>query len=168
MRRRRRYDLKLSLTRRKQLRDESLIGLTGHVLDWFPLLMLCLEFYQQPHYWICLQVIWRTGWEILCLRCANRMAVSIHRNLYMLWFAASKDFITKMNAMILIHYVQLMKNLECMHAYNISRYILLHCIAGLLWICLLLCCIQSCNLSFELASCFLFSSTDYKNDIRLG
>ncbi len=47
-----------------------------------------------------------------CLRCANRMAVSIHRNPYMLWFAASKDFITKMNATILIHYVLLMKDLE--------------------------------------------------------
>ncbi len=55
MQRRRRYDLKLS-------------GLTGHVLDLFLLL---------THYWICLQLIWLTGWETLC---ANYMAMSI-------WFA---------------------------------------------------------------------------------
>ncbi len=69
-----------------------------------------------------LQVIWLTGWENLCLRCANRMAVSIHRNPYiMLWFAASKDFITKMNATILIHYVLLMKDLEIFEAPSMQK-----------------------------------------------
>ena len=48
MQRRRRYDLKLS-------------GLTGHVLDLFLLLTN-----SPSHYWICLQLIWLTGWETLC------------------------------------------------------------------------------------------------------
>ncbi len=121
MQRRRRYDLKLSLTRRKQL-----IGVGDESLDWLGMFSTdfpcwcCVSSFTNNPYWICLQVIWLTGWENLCLRCANRMAVSIHRN--KLWFAASKDFITKMNATILIHYVLLMKDLEIFKAPSMLKW----------------------------------------------
>ncbi len=38
------------------------LGMTRHLLDRYPQLKFNLEFYQQPHYWICLQMIWPTGW----------------------------------------------------------------------------------------------------------